>query len=137
MPSQTPVCRAKLVPMKRPSLPLGAIALLTASTVAPDVIAGSPPAATGATHPPAHHLVSADPTAVAGEVCVRGRLTDEGVECQAMRGADGRLYTLAGDLAGLVPGAEACVCGRVAELSTCMQGTTLAISRVGPPALCE
>lgn len=68
---------------------------------------------------------------------MRGPLTDEGVECQAMRGADGRLYTLVGDLAGLAAGAEACVCGRVAELSTCMQGVTLAISRVGPPVLCE
>lgn len=80
---------------------------------------------------------SADPDAgAAGEVCVRGRLTDEGVECPALRGADGRLYTLAGRLGGLALGAEACICGTVAELSTCMQGTTLAITRIAPAADC-
>ena len=35
------------------------------------------------------------------EVCLRGRATAEGIECQAFRAADGRLYTLVGDLGGL------------------------------------
>ena len=75
--------------------------------------------------------------AAANEICVRGRLTDEGVECPAMRGPNGRLYTLVGD-PGAAPdaGTEACVCGRVAELSSCMQGTTLIVSRIGPPDSC-
>ena len=71
------------------------------------------------------------------EICVRGRITDEGVECQAMRGRDGRLYTLVGD-PGEAPaaGSELCVCGRVAELSSCMQGTTVVVTRIGPPDGC-
>lgn len=62
---------------------------------------------------------------------VRGKLTDEGVECPAMRGEDGKLYTLTGDLKGLRPGDEVCVRGRVAEISYCMQGTTLTIEHIG------
>ena len=128
-----------------PSAPqrwLSAAVLLASLATAPDLIAGSVPPAAGTTEP-AWHLISADPDPISadqaapGEVCVRGRLTEEGIECQAMRGADGRLYTLAGDLAGLAPGAEACVCGTVAELSTCMQGTTLAVTRIAPTQNCE
>ena len=66
-----------------------------------------------------------------GSLTVRGRLTDEGVECPAMRGDDGKLYTLLGDLKGLRPGDKVCVRGRVAEISHCMQGTTLAIEQIG------
>jgi hypothetical protein len=69
------------------------------------------------------------------EICVRGRLTDEGVECRAMRGPERRLYTLVGDAVPAV-GGEVCVCGRVAELSSCMQGTTLVVTRIGPPDDC-
>jgi hypothetical protein len=114
-----------------------AAVLLASLATAPDVIAGSLPAAADATES-GWRLISADPEpATVGEVCVRGRVTDEGIECPAMRGADGRLYTLAGDLAGLAPGAEACICGTVAELSTCMQGTTLAITRTTPADSCK
>jgi hypothetical protein len=75
--------------------------------------------------------------AVEAETCLRGRLTGEGVECQAMRGPDGRLYTLVGN-PGDAPtaGGEICVCGRVAELSSCMQGTTVVVTRMGPPDSC-
>ena len=75
--------------------------------------------------------------AAPAEICVPGRITDEGVECQAMRGRDGRLYTLVGD-PGEAPaaGSELCVCGRVAELSSCMQGTTVVVTRIGPPDGC-
>jgi hypothetical protein len=71
------------------------------------------------------------------EICLRGRFTEEGVECRAMRGPAGRLYTLVGDLGdGPAAGGEACVCGWVAELSSCMQGTTVVATRIGPPDSC-
>jgi len=59
------------------------------------------------------------------EVTVTGRLTDEGVECQALRGDDGGLYTLTGELGGAVVGDRVRVSGVPAEMSFCMQGTTL------------
>ena len=62
---------------------------------------------------------------------VLGKLTDEGIECAAMRGDDGKLYTLLGDLKGHRPGDTVCVRGRVAEISFCMQGTTLAVEQIG------
>jgi hypothetical protein len=75
-------------------------------------------------------------TVGAGEaVCVVGRPTGEGIECQAFRADAGGLYTLIGDLGGLA--GEACVCGQPVELSTCMQGTTIAVTRIGPPATCR
>ena len=70
------------------------------------------------------------------EICLRGRLTDEGVECPALRGPDGRLYTLVGDPGAAPAAGELCVCGRVAELSSCMQGTTIVMTRIGPPDGC-
>lgn len=66
----------------------------------------------------------------AGEVRVVGRLTDEGVECPALRGDDGRLYTLAGDTGGFKPGDRVTVTGTVAEMSTCMQGTTISVRSI-------
>jgi hypothetical protein len=69
-------------------------------------------------------------------VCLVGRPTEEGVECQAFRADDGGLYTLLGNLAGLA-GDAVCICGRPAEFSTCMQGTTLAVTRIGPPGTCR
>ncbi len=68
-------------------------------------------------------------------VCINGTLTDDGVECQALRGEDGGLYTLVGDLGEFKNGDEVCVCGTIAELSVCMQGTTIAVSWIGaaPP----
>jgi LysM repeat protein len=63
-------------------------------------------------------------------VVVRGRLTDEGVECPALRAEDGTLYTLAGDTGRFGPGDLVRAEGAVAEMSTCMQGTTLALDRL-------
>lgn len=74
---------------------------------------------------------SGDTAARAGEVRVTGRLTDEGVECPALRGDDGRLYTLAGDAGGFKPGDRVTVVGTVAEMSTCMQGTTIGVRSIG------
>ena len=123
--------------MMAPALFLIAAFSLTGPFAALELAVAGQPAGSRTTERPQAHLVSADPgTASAGEVCVRGRLTDEGIECQAMRGADGRLYTLAGAPASLEPGAEACFCGTVAELSTCMQGTTLAVTRIAPTQDC-
>lgn len=69
-----------------------------------------------------------------GAVCVRGRLTDEGVECPALRSEGGELYTLAGETAPFEVGDEVCVCGIVAEMSFCMQGTTIAVTEISPGA---
>ncbi|MCI0431109.1 MAG: DUF5818 domain-containing protein [Rhodospirillales bacterium] len=65
-----------------------------------------------------------------GEICIRGQLTDEGIECPALRGESGVLYTLAGDTGGFEVGDEVCVCGTVAEVSFCMQGTTIASTHI-------
>lgn len=63
-------------------------------------------------------------------VTVTGKLTNEGVECKAMRGDDGKLYTLTGDLKGFRVGARVKVTGRIAEMSHCMQGTTLNVEKI-------
>ncbi len=73
-------------------------------------------------------------TSASGQICVKGTLTDEGVECQALRGTDGKLYTLLGDLKGFKIGDEVIVCGTVADISICMQGTTIVISWIGKEA---
>jgi hypothetical protein len=63
--------------------------------------------------------------------CYKGELTDEGVECQAFRSEEGELFTLIGDLEGYQNGDKVVVCGTIAEISPCMQGTTLVISYIG------
>lgn len=63
-------------------------------------------------------------------VTIRGRVTDEGVECTAVRGRDGRLYTLSGIADDLRPGDRVEVVGRRAEVSFCMQGITLEVRRL-------
>jgi hypothetical protein len=65
-----------------------------------------------------------------GTITVTGDLTSEGVECQALRGDDGKLYTLTGDLHGFRTGDRVRVTGRVAEVSICMQGTTITIATI-------
>jgi uncharacterized protein len=63
-------------------------------------------------------------------ITVIGKLTDEGVECKAMRGDDGKLYTLTGDLKGFRTGDRVKVTGRIAEMSHCMQGATLGVEKI-------
>jgi len=58
-------------------------------------------------------------------ICVKGALTDEGVECQALTSLQGDLFTLTGDLNGFQTGDNVFVCGPVVEDSICMQGTTI------------
>ncbi len=62
--------------------------------------------------------------------CYRGRLTDEGDTCQAMRAEDGSLLTLGGPLRGFGPGDRVCVCGFAAPEPFCRQGTTFIIREI-------
>ncbi len=71
------------------------------------------------------HVTDAD-----GMVQRRGQLTAEGVECPALRGDDGVLYTLTGDLAGFKAGDEVVVEGSLPEMAICMQGTTIQVVRI-------
>jgi hypothetical protein len=70
-------------------------------------------------------------------ICVRGELTDEGIECQALRSDSGELYTLVGDLKGYKNGDKVYVCGTIADVSFCQQGTTIGVSWISkdPPKL--
>jgi hypothetical protein len=61
---------------------------------------------------------------------IRGTLTDEGVECRALRGDDGQLYTLTGDLGGFQTGDRVHVRGKVAERTFCGQGTTIVVEDI-------
>lgn len=61
---------------------------------------------------------------------VTGVVTGEGVECPSIRGQDGQLYTLVGNLDDLQPGDRVQVQGQRAEASFCMQGTTLEVRRM-------
>jgi hypothetical protein len=65
-----------------------------------------------------------------GFLCVRGRLTGEGIECPSLRGEDTTLYTLAGETGEFGVGDEVCVCGTSGGLSFCMQGTTIAVTSI-------
>ena len=68
---------------------------------------------------------------------VGGTLTEDGVECPALRGEDGQLYTLTGDLEGMAPGDHVCVQGRLAEISICQQGTTLSVEQISAGACAD
>lgn len=70
---------------------------------------------------------------VSGILCLKGTLTDEGVECQTFRDTQNTLYTLIGDLGGFSDGDQVVVCGTVATASFCLQGTTLAVSSISHP----
>jgi len=59
-----------------------------------------------------------------------GRITDEGVECLAMRDQDDFLYTLTGEVGGLEPGDEVVVEATYQEMSMCQQGSTIQVVRV-------
>jgi hypothetical protein len=66
-------------------------------------------------------------------VIVTGTLSSEGAECPMLRGDDGKVYSLTGAKLGkLAPGSHVHVEGTVAEVSTCMQGTTIVVSAITP-----
>lgn len=79
---------------------------------------------------------TAGPVPPDGVLSVSGTLTAEGVECPALRGTNGELYTLAGGLDEAAVGDEVCVKGRLVEVSICQQGTTLSVESISPGA-CE
>jgi len=65
-------------------------------------------------------------------VKIVGKLTSEGVECQALRGDDGQLYTLLGDLGTLSVDTRVSVSGEKVEFSTCQQGITIRVRSITP-----
>lgn len=73
------------------------------------------------------------PTIASKSITVIGTLTDEGVECQAMReDKTNKLYTLIprDKLSGFKNGDHVKVEGTIAEVSFCQQGTTINISSI-------
>jgi hypothetical protein len=71
--------------------------------------------------------------AAGAAVSVTGTLTKEGVECPAMRGDDGKLYTLLPPALGKFgPGDRVHVEGSVAEMTECQQGTTVVVTKLEP-----
>lgn len=61
---------------------------------------------------------------------IEGILTSEGMECQALRSDNGKLYTLNGHLKEFKVGDRVQVTGEVADLSTCQQGITINVYQV-------
>ncbi len=63
----------------------------------------------------------------ARSITVAGTLTDAGVECRAMQGDDGVIYTMrrVGALAEFKTGDRIKVTGTIAAASICQQGTTI------------
>ncbi len=60
-----------------------------------------------------------------------GTITREGVTCTALRGDDGRLYTITDQPGGFRPGDRVRITGDVAEMSFCQQGTTINLRSIG------
>jgi hypothetical protein len=77
--------------------------------------------------PPAQPLPPRPP---ADTIALAGIISDESVTCPAMRGRDGRLYTLAGNVHSLRPGDLVEVIGRRVDASLCMHGMTLEVQRL-------
>ena len=66
-------------------------------------------------------------------VNIIGKHTNEGVECQALRGDNGELYTLlGGELGGLPVDARVRVIGERLEFSSCQQGITIRVQSITP-----
>jgi len=65
-------------------------------------------------------------------VAVTGTLTDAGVQCQAVQGDDGVLYTIRRTPAvrQLRAGDRIKVTGAIAELSICQQGVTIDVTTI-------
>lgn len=84
----------------------------------------TPSADTAAASTPA-----AQETDNASPMIVTGVVTTEGVECPSIRTDDGRLYTLA-TRQKLNKGERVRVTGAIAEMSFCMQGTTLSVTKI-------
>lgn len=68
------------------------------------------------------------------KIYVKGMLTDEGIECQALRTESGELYTLVGDLKDFKVGDTVYVLGTIVPISYCMQGITIAVDQISKTA---
>jgi len=68
--------------------------------------------------------------AAVSDTKVSGILISEGVECPAMRGNDGKLYTLVGDLRGFKAGDTILVKGEFLRKSNCMQGQAIRLKLI-------
>ena len=66
-----------------------------------------------------------------GNPPIEGVLTNEGVECPALRADDGKLYTLMGDLHGFKPRDRVCVVPNYIQMTYCLQGTTAHVDWIG------
>jgi hypothetical protein len=66
----------------------------------------------------------------ANSATITGILTDEGVECPAMRLDDGRLVTLMGDLRGFKAGQRVRIEASRMHKSYCQQGVTMRIHTI-------
>lgn len=75
--------------------------------------------------PPGYPATPANPP-------IEGVLIEGGVECPAMRGSDGTLYTLMGDMGGFTVGDRVCIAPSYVEMSFCMQGSTVQVDWIGP-----
>lgn len=73
---------------------------------------------------------AATDTAASGRITVTGTITGEGVECLALRGDDGKLYTLGRPQNPPAAGHRVRVTGTIAETSICMQGTTINVETI-------
>lgn len=71
-------------------------------------------------------------TTADGTVRIRGRVTDEGERCLALRDARDDLYTLTGETGALAPGAEVAITGTLGDPAACGQGVTVAVRQVRP-----
>ena len=69
-----------------------------------------------------------------GMIAVSGVVTDDGVECRAMRGDDGVLYASPGLPGEIEAGDRIEVRGTEMGDSTCQQGVTLRTVRIVRPA---
>src|SRR5919198_352026 len=67
---------------------------------------------------------------------VKGTLTNEGVECPALRDLGGILYTLAGSIESFRVGDHVCVKGHRVPMSSCQQGITITVEWIGPARDC-
>jgi hypothetical protein len=67
-----------------------------------------------------------------GAVTVTGTVTDEGVQCRALRGDDGVLYTIrhTDAVRALRAGDRVRIEGRTAVVSNCQQGITIEPTRL-------
>lgn len=74
--------------------------------------------------------LAADPANGNGIIELTGTLIPGGVECQLFQADNGDKYTIVGELKGFKNGDKVSLTGSVAELSHCIQGTTILIKTI-------